>query len=374
MLAGDTISVQWTPSITNPKVSYNYNLASSPWQPFTTVIPVNSQEVKVALPTTWYSDSFQIKVEDGAGVYDTGISGYLHLKYIILTTAFTGKIVKVGDSITLNWRINPSMFSSLALMLSTDSGKVYNAIPNISLPKSSQSFTWIVGSETGWIFTFPSSRCKIMIQDYFENSYKDVSDIFTVRKPIVITSPATGAKLLAGDTVSVQWTPSIANPKVSYNYNLPSSVWEQFATVIPVSSQEVKVALPTMWYSDSFQIKVEDNDGAHDAGVTGYLREKYIIITNPVAGQVFSVNQSVNITFKALASKLTSLRLRLSTGGGYQEMLNTSIQPSLQSYTWVIGSEPGDTFTYPSTTCKIRIDDYNHVDEIFDISGIFSVQ
>jgi hypothetical protein len=196
------------------------------------------------------------------------------------------------------------------------------------------------------------------------------------KQAITILSPATGAKLLAGDTISVQWTQAVANPKLSYNYHLTSSVWEPFTTVIPVSPQEVKVALPTTWYSDSFQIKVEDNDGAYDEGVSGYLHEKYIIITNPVAGQTFSVGQSVTITFRALASQLSSVLFRLSTDNGmsYGEMLTGSVQPSVHSINWVIGSEPGGTFTYPSTTCKIRLEDYNVGNSIFDISGTFSVQ
>jgi hypothetical protein len=183
VLAGDTISVQWTPSIANPGLAYNYNLASSLWQPFETVVPVNSQEVKVVLPTTWYSDSFQIKVVDNDGAHDAGVTGYLHEKYIFLTNTLAGQTINVGDSVNLTWRINSSLFSSLELMLSTDSGKSFNNLVNHSIQPTITSYTWLVGSETGSVFAYPSPRCAVQIRDYTTRDYKDVSGIFTVTTP-----------------------------------------------------------------------------------------------------------------------------------------------------------------------------------------------
>lgn len=183
LLAGDTISVQWMQAVANPKLSYNYHLTSSVWEPFATVIPVNSQGVKVALPTTWYSDSFQIKVEDNDGAYDAGVTGYLHLKYIILTTALTGQTFKVGDTVNLTWRLLSSEFSSVRVTLSTDSGKSYNDIPISSLSPTISSYTWVVGSYENWSFSYPSSGCKIEVRDYNMGSYNDFSGIFTVAKP-----------------------------------------------------------------------------------------------------------------------------------------------------------------------------------------------
>lgn len=185
LLAGDTISVQWTPSIANPKLSYNYHLASSLWDTFATVIPVNSQEAKVAMPIMWYSDSFQIKVEDNGGTHDAGVSGYLHLKYIILTTALTGQTVKVGNSVNLTWRIYSSMFSSLRVLLSTDTGKSYYDIPDTSLSPTTLSLPWVIGAETGHDFSssYPSSGCQIQVRDYYYRDYNDLSGIFTITKP-----------------------------------------------------------------------------------------------------------------------------------------------------------------------------------------------
>jgi hypothetical protein len=191
---------------------------------------------------------------------------------------------------------------------------------------------------------------------------------------ITITSPAAGAKLLAGDTISVQWTQPVANPKLSYNYHLTSSVWEPFTTVIPVNSQGVKVALPTTWYSDSFQIKVEDNDGAYEPGISERTSIKFIIITSPTKGQTFTVGQSVNVTWR-VSSGISSIHVVLSTDGGrsYQEMLTGSVPPNTV-LAWTIGSEPsGVAFAYPSDSCKIKISNYLE-ETVFDVSSMFHVQ
>ncbi|HUI90961.1 MAG TPA: hypothetical protein VLX68_01830 [Chitinivibrionales bacterium] len=184
LLAGDTTPVQWTQSVANPVISYNYHLTSSTWQQFAVVIPVNSTEAKVVLPTLWPSDSFQIKVEDNAGAYNAGLSGYIHEKFIILTNALGGQTVHVGDSVTLAWRACPVQVSSVEVMLSTDNGKSYNEIigaGSISI-SAALSYQWIVGSETGYDFSssYPSSTCIVKVRQYSNDQYKDLSGVFTV--------------------------------------------------------------------------------------------------------------------------------------------------------------------------------------------------
>jgi hypothetical protein len=184
LLAGDTISVKWTQSVSSPIISYNYHLAvSSPWVLFAPVIIVSPQEGKVVLPIEWYAaDSFQIKVEDGTGENNPGFSAYLPEKYIFLTSApATGATIKVGDAVTIAWRHNPSLFSSIEVLLSTDGGKSFNTIIKNSLPKTTESMQWKVGEEEGWKFTYPSSSCIVQVRNYDPKSIKALSGIFQVQ-------------------------------------------------------------------------------------------------------------------------------------------------------------------------------------------------
>lgn len=196
------------------------------------------------------------------------------------------------------------------------------------------------------------------------------------KEAIIITAPEAGRKFLAGDTISAVWTQAVSEPQLSYNYNLGTGGWQEFTGVIPVSDNEVKVILPTLWYSDSFQIRVEDISGAFEPGLSGHIITKYIIITNPPAGQTFSQGDTVNITLRTLAEQLSSLLLMLSTDNGktsHHDMLTNSLPPTTQSVEWVVGAEPATIFAYPSTECQIKVRDYEN-SNIYDVVGPFTVQ
>jgi hypothetical protein len=66
--------------------------------------------------------------------------------------------------------------------------------------------------------------------------------------------------------------------------------------------------------------------------------------------------------------------LSADSGKSFGDMLAASVDPSLTSYTWVVGSETGADapFAYPSTKCILRIRDYQPTPYLDD-TGIFSV-
>jgi hypothetical protein len=199
----------------------------------------------------------------------------------------------------------------------------------------------------------------------------------SVKTAITITKPVAGQKVAAGDTLLVAWTQSVASPKISYNYNIGTG-WQQFASVTPVNNYSANAVLPITSYTDSFQIMVEDNSNTYSAGTSAPFSIQYIVITNPVAGQALAVGSTVTITWKDTPAKLSSLLIELSTDGGksFGELLSSgSLDPSLTSYAWVIGSEPvaPGTFTYPSSKCELKIMDYV-ANNISDVTGLFSVQ
>jgi hypothetical protein len=195
------------------------------------------------------------------------------------------------------------------------------------------------------------------------------------KEAIVITAPASAQKLLAGDTVSVTWTQSVADPKLSYNFNRGGG-WQSFATVIPVDAQQAKVALPVTEVTDSFQIKVEDNGTAYNAGTTGLFSVRNIVLTSPAGGESFTRGATVPITWKVYRPKFSSLKCQLSTDGGksFNEMFGSSISDFTPPKNWVIGAEPGWDFAYPSSECMLKISEYNNETEsLSDVSGNFTV-
>jgi hypothetical protein len=167
----------------------------------------------------------------------------------------------------------------------------------------------------------------------------------------------------------------VPNAKLSYNYNQGAG-WQVFTTTAKVDNNSVKAVLPVSSYTDSFQVKVEDNAATYDAGVSAPFSVKYIVITSPVAGQTLINGTTTTISWKYDPDKVTSMHITLSTDGGksFGEVFTKSIPADQASASWAIGSEPdnGSVISFPSSTCILRIEDYvsqNYNDE----TGAFSV-
>jgi hypothetical protein len=192
---------------------------------------------------------------------------------------------------------------------------------------------------------------------------------------ITVSAPVSGQKVCAGDTLVVTWDKSVSSPKISYNFNLGAG-WQVFATVIPVDAHNAKAVLPTTSFSDSFQIKVEDNGGSNNPGTSAFFSIKYIVIESPVAGSTIHNGDTVTIRWKDTPAKLNSLRFMLSTDDGmfFGDMLPAAVSVSATSLVWIVGQETGADapFNYPSTTCILKIRDYT-ADQLFDVTGTFSV-
>ncbi len=315
-----------------------YTIVLSAWNASAQVIHVNM----VSVDSVWNSDSSWYDVN---GILQQRYSRDCHISFL---PQDTGSIAQCTVSVSL------------------DSGKTWAPNPNPLQILVNCVDSSIHQGQKGYV------TVRVLGQDRPNVVFRIATKICKV--PSGISSPAPDAKLVAGDTVLVTWTQSVRSPTILYNYNFGDG-WHQFATVIPVDSFSAKVVLPITSYADSLQIQVEDTTLQFYA-ISGYLHLMYIVITNPVAGQVLSVGSTVMITWKDTPAKLSSLRIRLSTDGGrsFGEMLTSSISDLSQtSYAWVIGSEPGGSFSYPSSTCVLRIQDYTN-DQLFDVTGTFSVQ
>jgi hypothetical protein len=256
--------------------------------------------------------------------------------------------------------------ATCSLAVSFDSGKTWGATPNPLQILNSNSLGIPIPCD---------QKANVTARVLGTNRPNVVFKILAkICNPIVITYPISGQKRFIGDTITVSWVQSVPSPKLSYNYNLGAG-WQAFASFVPIDSNSAKILLPTTSSSDSFQIKVEDNSGNYDAGISNPFSLKVILITNPIANQTFTVGQTVSITWRDAASNISSLQLMLSTDGGttFGDMLTMSLPSTTNSYSWIVGSEPGSIFSYPSSKCVIKVMDYTN-NNLKDISGTFTVQ
>jgi hypothetical protein len=178
-IAGDTLVVSWLESIAYPSLSYRYR-HSEVWDSLS-VIDYSDKSVKVILPDAWYSDSFQIQVEDRSGKINTAISGYFSVVFIKLFPLDRGTFF-VGDTVALKWRHNPSKFSGIRIRLSTNGGKTFNELLSKSLNAELTEYQWVAGQEiSGYPFAYPSDKCVIHVQDYDNAGYSDISKTFSIK-------------------------------------------------------------------------------------------------------------------------------------------------------------------------------------------------
>jgi len=203
------------------------------------------------------------------------------------------------------------------------------------------------------------------------------------KEQVTITSPTLiQSELLVGDTITIAWKTSITKPVISFNYHKQNSEWTIFDTVYSalgkvLSSSDTGASIIIPWenYSDSFQIKVENSSGSTSIK-SPYYKAKYILLISPNGGETYTHGQTVNITWQASAA-ISAVRVILATDGKNWDDITAQpiTPPSVGTYAWTIGQEPSQStkFVYPSSICKIKVQEYND-SQIFDISNaVFTV-
>ncbi len=182
VVAGDTLLVSWTQSVTNANLAYNFNQGAG-WQTFASVIKADDNSIKAVLPTSSFTDSFQVQVEDNSGSYDAGVSAPFSIKYIVITYPAAGDTLSKGSTVTITWKDAPDKLSGLRIMLSTDGGKSFGDMLTKSVPIDQTTQTWVIGSElgTGAPFGYPSTNCILKIEDYSSANYNDETGFFSVQ-------------------------------------------------------------------------------------------------------------------------------------------------------------------------------------------------
>jgi uncharacterized protein YuzE len=181
-LINDTMVVQWTPAVKGPRVSCTFNKGEGWNKPV--IVSIDSQKAGIIIPSTTFSDSFQVMVEDTTGAYHSNVSRTVSVKYILVTSPAANDTFRVGDTVRITWRASTEI-ASVGIWLTTDNwtSSSSNCIQaNGSTKKTDPYYQWIIGHEaSGWPFAYPSGTCEIRVQDYNTEAGSDMTGLFTVR-------------------------------------------------------------------------------------------------------------------------------------------------------------------------------------------------
>ncbi len=193
---------------------------------------------------------------------------------------------------------------------------------------------------------------------------------------LAILSPAGGVKILAGDTIEVQWNTALEDYRVFWrrdgNTGAEDDAWNGDG-VLSAAARSLRFAVPAI-YSDTVSLKLVDNATGAQAFVTWRLRH-FILTDYPPAGARYAVGDTITIAWR-ISPLLSAALIELEyENGRHSTPVNTDQAVSVPdtSYDWVIGEESDYTELYPVADCAIKVsayddeDYYDRMDHTFDI-------
>lgn len=118
------------------------------------------------------SDSVRITIRDSAGDYRDSTRSCLRVHALMLTKPVGGQTLHVGDTVSIAWRGDPMLISSIKVLVSTDNDKTESLVAGTSFA-AGDSCRWIVGHENQPPSpAYPSDSVKIVVRDY-DDLYSD---------------------------------------------------------------------------------------------------------------------------------------------------------------------------------------------------------
>lgn len=197
-----------------------------------------------------------------------------------------------------------------------------------------------------------------------------------VHSVLTITTPAAGHKLLAADTVTVEWNEPLEDYAVSWRRDGDTSASAEGWTAVTAVAQtpdSLRFTVPAV-YSDTISLKLVDNTDGDQAFVTCRLRH-FILTEYPPADARYAVGDTIEIAWRISPLLSSALIELLYDGGRNSTPVNTdrAVNVPDTSYTWVIGQESDYSALYPVEDCFLRVaayddeDYYDHMDHTFDI-------
>jgi hypothetical protein len=180
-VSGDTVAIAWqtTAAFTSSvyvSVSTNngknwFRISAGGFSAADSCTWVIGKELDRSL-LTYPSDSVRITIRDSAGDYRDSTRGCLRAHALLLTKPVGGQTLHIGDTVSIAWRGDPMLISSIKVLVSTDNDKTESLVAGISFA-AGDSCRWIVGHENQPLSpAYPSDSVVIVVRDY-DDLYSD---------------------------------------------------------------------------------------------------------------------------------------------------------------------------------------------------------
>ncbi|PKP00919.1 MAG: hypothetical protein CVU11_16775, partial [Bacteroidetes bacterium HGW-Bacteroidetes-6] len=261
---------------------------------------------------------------------------------------------------TITWTTQYLTSSFVTIDYTYDGGLTWVSIANAT--ENDGSYSWIIPDT-------PSALCKVRVSEYQNPAVFDMSDVnFTIAYPsITVTSPNGGESYEGCETATISWTRAgVSNYyKVEYSTN-GGATWNTINSSYYTTGASITWSpLPDITSSNCI-VRVSDTGypAATDISNAAFTISKNedIIVTSPNGGEFWQAGTSKTITWVA-APTSTQFRVYYSVDGGTTyTLINTTYSTSM---TWTVPN-------LPSSSCKIKVVDYNN-SCIYDVSDNYFV-
>ncbi|HNW39411.1 MAG TPA: hypothetical protein PKI44_03175 [Candidatus Omnitrophota bacterium] len=337
-IVGSTHDITWTTVGNVPNITLEYSTdGGGTWIADKIAQNISNNDIKSwAIPATLSSQA-RVKISDAndAEAYDISAANFKIRGDLQITapTSSTEPLV-VGTTYNIAWNVTGPV-TKVKLQYSVDGAAYQDIAGATDLDAIPSSFPWTVPDNI-------SSAVKIKIIDNNDPvDTVDESDTFTITGKITLSAPVGGETwYVGGSGYAITWSKTGTIPTVKLEYSVGGAAYQaiqdadnlsgnSFTWVIPadaVLSSQVKVrasntnaAKPTLaGTSDSFTIKGR------------------LIITNPVAGAVWDVAKSKDITWTR-EGQVGTVNLSYDYGSGFNAIAGAQgLDSSLLKYSWTI--------------------------------------
>ncbi|MDD5466038.1 MAG: hypothetical protein PHP73_06860 [Candidatus Omnitrophica bacterium] len=200
-------------------------------------------------------------------------------------------------------------------------------------PAGTYKYTWTIPDAI-------SATVRARITNNADTTVKDISDgNFKIIGSFILTAPNGAEQWTVGQSYSITWTKtgSITNAKIEYSTNGGATYPNIIIASTPAGGLSYSWTIPDT-ISATVKVKISD---ASDATVFDESNANFTIlggftVTAPNGGEVWTVNESRNITWNT-AGTVANVKLEYSTdGGGTYPNVIIATTPNNNLYAWTV--------------------------------------
>ncbi len=355
-LVGSNQTITWVTQGTAGFVKLDYSTDGGATYPSTiTTSTANTGTYSWTVPDS-VSGFVRVRVMQttDATAYGTSAANFRIRTTFTLTSPTGGQQWLVGNTYNITWTAVGTI-PNVKLEYSRDGFLTDKQLINAAAPAIG-AYSWVIPDAI-------SNTVRVRVSDPDDiGAYKDSTTDFKITARFTITSPNGAEKWDVGSTQNIAWTWSGAVPTAKIEYSTNGGATYPNVIAATANTGTYAWTVPDT-ITAAFRVRVSDlaDSTAYDISDADVKIRAKFSVTSPSGGEIWTVNESKNITWTTIGT-VANVRLDYSTDGGstYPNVITLSAA-NAGTYSWTVPDAI-------STTVKVRVMSTTDTDA-FAVSG-----